>query len=218
MTTRIQERPTGLMPTGRRQRPGFAVPVQDAQHVFRAVLGAFARPTLAQPLEPGIMADVSPLSPEVAAVLLALCDEQTAIWLDPALRASDDVCAWLRFHTGARLVDAPGDALFVVVSSPSAVPQLDDLASGTDEEPHRSATIVIDATGAQGIGGFTATGPGVNGSVSWDGAGLPSGFLTQWQQNHAHFPRGIDLILVDDESVRALPRSIRLQDDENRSV
>lgn len=218
MTVRIQERPTGLMPTGRRQRPGFADPVQDAQHVFRAVLGAFARPTLPQPLEPGIMGDVPPLSTGAAAVLLALCDEQTPIWLDPALRASDGVCAWLRFHTGARLVDAPGDALFVVASSPSAIPQLHALASGTDEEPHRSATVVIDRAGASALGDFTATGPGVNGAVAWDGAGLPAGFLVQWQQNHAHFPRGVDLILVDDRSVRALPRSIRLQGAENRSA
>lgn len=218
MTTRIEERTTALMPAGERHLPGFADPVQDAQHVFRAVLGAFARPTLPQPLEPGITERVAPLSPGVGAVLLALCDEQTPIWLDPALSASDDVCAWVRFHTGARLVDAPGDALFVVASSPAAVPCLDALASGTDEEPHRSATVVIDATGASGTGDFVATGPGVNGSVSWGGAGLPAGFLVQWQENHAHFPRGVDLILVDDRSVRALPRSIRLQGAENRSA
>lgn len=218
MTMRVQERPTGPMPTARRQRPGFADPVQDAQRVFRAVLGAFARPTLPQPLEAGTTGRVAPLSPGAGALLLALCDEQTPIWLDPALSASDDVCAWLRFHTGVRLVDAPCDALFVVASSPSTVPQLGDLASGTDEEPHRSATVVIDATGARGTGDFVATGPGVNGSVSWDGAGLPSGFLAQWQQNHSHFPRGIDLILVADDSVRALPRSIRLQGAENRSA
>ncbi|GGD87544.1 phosphonate C-P lyase system protein PhnH [Microbacterium murale] len=218
MTTRIEARTTALMSAGERHLPGFADPVQDAQHVFRAVLGAFARPTLPQSLEPGMTDRVAPLSPGVGAVLLALCDEQTPIWLDPALSASDDVCAWLRFHTGVRLVDAPGDALFVVASSPSTVPRLGDLASGTDEEPHRSATVVIDATGARGTGDFVATGPGVNGSVSWDGAGLPSGFLVQWQENHARFPRGVDLILVADESVRALPRSIRLQGAENRSA
>lgn len=201
---------------GRRQLPGFADPVPDAQRVFRAVLDAFARPTLSQHLVPGIT--TAPLGIGVSAVLLALCDEQTPIWLDHALRASDDVCAWLRFHTGARLVDAPRDALFAVASSPSAAPHLDDLASGTDEEPHGSATLVIDATGARGVGDFTATGPGVNGSAAWDGAGLPSDFLMQWRENHSRFPRGVDLILVDEESVRALPRSIRLQGAENRSA
>lgn len=217
MTSPVDERFTGRLVNSERHLPGFDDSVQDAQRVFRTVLTALSRPTLPQPLFPGTNSP-APLGAGVGAVLLALCDEQTPIWLDRALRASDDACAWLRFHTGARLVDAPGDALFIVASSPSAAPRLADLPSGTDEEPHRSATLVIDANGAHGIGAFTATGPGVDGSVAWDGAGLPSGFLLQWQENHARFPRGVDVILAEDNSVRALPRSTRLQGLENRSV
>lgn len=85
---------------------GFADPVQDAQRVFRTVLTALSRPTLAQPFEPATQPP-APLDAATGAVLLALCDEQTPIWLDSALRASPEVGAWLRFHTGARLVDAP---------------------------------------------------------------------------------------------------------------
>lgn len=213
MTTRVE----GRMLSGERHLPGFGEPVQDAQRVFRTVLAALSRPTLPQPLVPGTRPP-APLGDAVGAVILALCDEQTPIWLDRTLRASADLCAWLRFHTGARLVDAPADALFVVASSPFAAPHLAELAQGTDEEPHRSATLVIDAIGAKSIGAFTATGPGVNGAVEWHGDGLPSGFLTQWQDNHARFPRGVDLIIADDESIRALPRSTRLQGRENRSV
>jgi alpha-D-ribose 1-methylphosphonate 5-triphosphate synthase subunit PhnH len=205
------------MPVAGRHLPGFADPVQDAQLIFRATLAALARPTLAQPFAPATQPP-APLSVGVGAVLLALCDEQTPIWLDSVLRASEDVCAWLRFHTGARLVDAESDALFVVASSPATAPRLAELAAGTDEEPHRSATLVIDATGAPGIGTLTATGPGVNRSVDWDGAGLPAGFLAQWQENHSRFPRGVDVILTDHESIRGLPRSTRLHGAENRSV
>ena len=201
------------------QLAGFSDPVHDAQQVFRSVLAALARPTLGQPLASQAQPEPpTPLSAATGAVLLALCDEQTPIWLDAALRASDEVCSWLRFHTGARLADAPGDALFVVVSSRSSAPRLDVLTAGTDEDPHRSATLIIDAVGARGIGVFTATGPGVNGSVDWDGAGLPEGFLAQWQENHARFPRGIDVILTDHDSIRGLPRSTRLHGAENRSV
>lgn len=209
MTSRVEERMTDRMLTRERHLPGFTDPVQDGQRVFRTVLAALSRPTLPQPLFPGTKSP-APLAAGLGAVILALCDEQTPIWLDGALRASDDVCAWLRFHTGARLVDAPGDALFAVASAPATAPQLADLASGTDEEPHHSATLVIDTTGANGIGAFTASGPGVNGSVAWDGAGLPCGFLAQWQLNHALFPRGVDVVLADEGSIRALPRNTRL--------
>ncbi|MGO1507910.1 MAG: phosphonate C-P lyase system protein PhnH [Microbacteriaceae bacterium] len=212
MTTYVDER----LPGGARHRAGFADPVQDAQSVFRAALAALARPTLPQTVTAAPQPP-APLSPEAAAVLLALCDEQTPIWLDAALRTADEVGAWLRFHTGARIVDAVGDALFVVASAPSTTPRLADLSAGTDEEPHRSATLLIDATGATGIGTFTVTGPGVDGSLDWDGSGLPAGFLAQWQQNHARFPRGVDVVLTDSGSIRALPRSTRLQGTENRS-
>lgn len=206
-----------------RHLPGFADPVQDAQRIFRTALVALSRPTLPQPLTPGTQPP-APLGAGVGAVLLALCDEQTPIWLDETLRASDDVCAWLRFHTGARLVDAAGEALFAVASSPAAAPSLTGLPLGTDEEPHRSATLVIDASRAPGIGMLTATGPGVDGSVVWDGAGLTPGFLAQWQENHARFPRGVDVLLCNDDSIRGLPRSTRLNRTEhvnspaNRSI
>lgn len=213
MTTYVE----GRMLSGERHLPGFGEPVQDAQRVFRTVLAALSRPTLPQPLVPGTRPP-APLGDAAGAVILALCDEQTPIWLDRTLRASDDLCAWLRFHTGARLVDAPVDALFAVASSPPTAPRLAELAHGTDEEPHRSATLVIDGTGAKSSGAFTATGPGVNGAVEWHGAGLPSDFLTQWQENHARFPRGVDVLIAGAESITALPRSTRLLGSENGSV
>ncbi|MBO3664653.1 phosphonate C-P lyase system protein PhnH [Microbacterium stercoris] len=206
--------------SGGGQLPGFAQPVHDAQRVFRGVLEALGRPTLPRPL-PRVVAPPAPLSQAVGGILLALCDDQTPVWLDKALRASTDVVSWLRFHTGARIVDDARDALFVVASSPSAAPRLSDLAQGTDEEPHRSATLVIDATGARGVGSFTATGPGINGSARWDGAGLPGGFLGQWMQNHERFPRGVDVVLAASDAhgdiVRGLPRSTRLEGAENKT-
>ncbi|MBF0815232.1 phosphonate C-P lyase system protein PhnH [Microbacterium paludicola] len=199
--------------------PGFVDPVHDAQRVFRAVLEAMARPTLAQPiLAASPLQTPAPLGAVAGAVVLALCDEQTPIWLDRALANAGEVCAWIRFHTGARLVERPGDALFAVASSPSAAPRLAELAQGTDEEPHLSATLVIDAVGAKPIGAFTATGPGVNGEASWDGAGLPGGFLAQWEANRAGFPRGVDVILAGANEVRALPRTTTLTGRENRSA
>jgi alpha-D-ribose 1-methylphosphonate 5-triphosphate synthase subunit PhnH len=195
--------------------PGFANPVRDAQLVFRAVLEALARPTAPQRVDAGVRPP-APLSAAVGAVVLALCDEQTPIWLDPALRAAPEVGAWIAFHTGARVVDSTRDALFAIASSPSAAPRLSELALGTDEEPHRSATVVIDVRGARRAGPIAVSGPGVQGVVAWDGDGLPAGFLEQWQQNRAIFPRGVDVILAAETSVRGLPRTTALIDADRR--
>ncbi|WP_375002097.1 phosphonate C-P lyase system protein PhnH [Aeromicrobium sp. CTD01-1L150] len=194
--------------------PGFAEPVHDAQRTFRAVLEAMARPTLPQVIAPvlgGALRTPAPLGATAGAVLLSLCDEQTPLWLDRPLRASADVCAWLRFHTGAPLVDEPREAVFAVAASPSGAPRLADLAQGTDEEPHRSATLVIDSSGARGTSSLVASGPGVQGDLVWDGVVLPDDFLEQWEANRALFPRGVDVILAVDTTVRALPRTTMLR-------
>ena len=195
-------------------RPGFAEPVHDAQRTFRAVLDAMARPTHPFTLEvvdEAYLDAPAPLSAGVAAVVLTLCDEHTPIWIDADLTANEEVGAWLRFHTGARLVADAGEALFVIASSPELAPPIDRLAQGSDEEPHQSATLVIDATEAQSYGQLTASGPGVNGEIEWDGAGLPEGFLVDWQAGRARFPRGVDVLLVAGREVRALPRTTALR-------
>lgn len=200
--------------------PGFADPVHDAQRTFRAILTAMSRPTLPQHL--AVVREESlrvpaPLGASVGAVLLALCDEHTPIWLDPALLVTDDVTSWLRFHTGAPLTAEVGEAAYVVVTTPEEVPALSELAQGTDEEPHLSATLVIDATHVLPTEDLVASGPGVDGEVRWDGAGLPSGFLTEWRAERAQFPRGVDVILPAGISVRALPRTTELAVVESRN-
>lgn len=192
--------------------PGFVDPVGDAQQVFRAALEALARPTMAQAVRTTVLPP-APLGAVAGALVLTLCDEQTPVWLDQALRHDDQVAAWIRFHTGARIVDDAADAAFCVASSAGAVPPIETLAQGTDEEPHRSATVIIDAAGVRSTGALIATGPGVDGEIEWDGAGLPasrpdgSGFLASWTENNARYPRGVDLLLAGDDEVRGLPRT-----------
>jgi len=197
------------------QAAGFTDAVHEAQQIFRAVLEALARPTMPQRVRSGILPP-APLGALTGAVLLTMCDEQTPVWLDPALRRADEVTAWLRFHTAAPLVDDAGAALFCVASCPTAMPELDELAQGTDEDPHRSATVIVDAAGARPSGRFIATGPGVDGQIEWDGAGLPGHraggrtFLQTWAANTRRFPRGVDVILAGDDDIRALPRTTTL--------
>ncbi|MDQ0644785.1 phosphonate C-P lyase system protein PhnH [Microbacterium murale] len=192
--------------TAQNHVPGFPHPVHDAQRVFRAVLDALARPTAPQ-LVDAVLAPPQPLGATVGAVILTLCDEQTPVWLDAALRDAPEVGAWIAFHTGARIVQTAAEALFVIASSPESAPALAELTRGTDEEPHASATLIIDTRGSTASGTLTATGPGIREAAEWDGAGLPVGFLPQWQENRALYPRGVDVILADETTVRGLPRT-----------
>lgn len=201
------------MSTSAPQRSGFTDPVRDAQRTFRAALAAMSRPTLPQSVPAVVDGDVrtpAPLSAVVGALLLAMCDDYTPVWLDAPLRESNEVCDWLRFHTAAQIVDDPAEGMFVVASGPATAPALHALAQGSDEAPHQSATLIIDTMLAEQAKPVTATGPGVNGRVDWDGVGLPEGFLAQWQENRARFPRGVDVFFADATTLRALPRTTAL--------
>jgi alpha-D-ribose 1-methylphosphonate 5-triphosphate synthase subunit PhnH len=53
-------------------------------------------------------------------------------------------------------------------------------------------------------------GPGINGVRSLAAEPLPDDFADRLRANRELFPRGIDLVLVADDHVAALPRSIRI--------
>jgi alpha-D-ribose 1-methylphosphonate 5-triphosphate synthase subunit PhnH len=196
--------------TTRIPQPGFADQVRGAQQTFRALLDALARPTRQVPV-PTEVGTPTPLTPAVAATVLALCDDATPLWLDQRLREDfPDVEAWLRFHTGAPITDEPAKADFAIVSSPAALPQLAAFAQGTEEAPHNSTTlIVIDGDEAPGAT-FRANGPGFQHPSLWTAPAFPTTFSAQWAANTARFPRGVDLIIAGHDAVVGLPRTTRL--------
>ena len=121
---------------------GFSNQALGSQAVFRAVLQALAHPGRSV----AVVHDAQ--TPAVgqrasAAVLLALLDSDCRLWLSPRLAASD-AGPWLRFHTGCTLVSEPGLAGFAWVAQGDALPALRSLAQGSDSDPDRSATCVVD--------------------------------------------------------------------------
>lgn len=201
--------------------PGFRDATRGAQAAFRALLDALAHPTRIHPLAGPAEAPAG-LGPGLGAVALTVLDEESALWLDPRRAADAEVVDWLTFHTGARIVADAADAVFVV-ADPASLPPLAELAAGTDEEPHRSATVLLDVRGvrdvrdAAGTTRLRAEGPGIDGHAIADAPWADDAFLDAWRENGARFPRGVDLLLVDSGSVAGLPRTTRLRAADPRS-
>ncbi|MDP3317252.1 MAG: phosphonate C-P lyase system protein PhnH [Devosia sp.] len=188
---------------------GFSDLVLGAQNVFRATMEALARPGQPQ----GIGTDAAPpapMTPELGAMALTLCDHDTPVWLDPVLRSSEAVTAWIAFHCGAPITDDIGEAAFALVTDAALLPRLDSMGQGTDEYPDRSTTVVL----AAGLNetAVVLKGPGINGELRTI-LPLPAGdFLAQWADNRARFPRGVDLLLVRNGTVIGLPRTTRISE------
>lgn len=191
---------------------GFSQEVFGSQHVFRAALQALSHP--------GRLVDVRH-DAEVprcghaasAALLLALLDADCQLWLSPALRDSD-AAAWLRFHTGCKLVETPSQAQFAWIAVADVLPPLQSFSSGSENYPDQSTTCVIDVP-ALGHGTDTSqdwclVGPGIQDEIRLRVDGLSHDFVAQWAANHAAFPRGVDLFLATAQQIVGLPRSTRI--------
>ena len=187
---------------------GFADPVMQSQTAFRAIMDALANPGTVQDLVLGLTPP-APLTPELAAVALTLCDHDTPLWLDKDL-ATDAVLAWLRFHTSAPITSDRSQAMFALSRDPALV--FADFAQGTDPYPDRSTTIVLAISALTGGQIITLAGPGIDGSTSIAPQGLPADFPVQWAENRAQFPRGVDLLLVADGQLLGLPRTTRIKE------
>ena len=188
---------------------GFADLVLGAQNVFRAVMDSLARPGTVQSIASDA-APPAPLTPELGAVALTLCDHDTLVWLDPVLAANEAVVKWLAFHCGAPLTNDIGEAAFALVTDAANLPRLNAFGQGTDEYPDRSTTVVLAVGAAQHA--VTLKGPGIKDQFTTE-LPLPGGdFLDQWAENRTRFPRGVDLLLVRDGTVIGLPRTTRISE------
>jgi alpha-D-ribose 1-methylphosphonate 5-triphosphate synthase subunit PhnH len=186
---------------------GFVDAARDSQVVFRAVLDALSRP--GEIREPSVeLAPPAPLEPAMAAVALTLLDFETVFWLpEEAANAAD----WIRFHTGARRAPRPDGAEFVLVPAGARIPPLDSLALGSDEEPHRSTTLLLSVRGFAGGRRHRLSGPGIR-EIGWlDVDGLDPAVVAERAALAPLFPRGLDIVLTAGRSLAALPRTTRLE-------
>jgi alpha-D-ribose 1-methylphosphonate 5-triphosphate synthase subunit PhnH len=186
-------------------KAGFQDPVLDAQSSFRAILNALSFPGRV------VNIPAPPEAPEgwppaLAAAALTLLDADTTVYLDASAR-SPFAEAFIRFHAGAPIVDASGDAHFAVLLDPENA-NFDAFRIGEDQYPDRSATLLC------GIADFTSgmpmrlTGPGVKTLQDIAPAGVSSAFWTAWARNQVLYPLGYDVVFAAGSAVVGLPRTV----------
>jgi alpha-D-ribose 1-methylphosphonate 5-triphosphate synthase subunit PhnH len=183
--------------------PGFADPVLDSTRTFRALMNAMANPGTQHALDAGVPSFTG-IDAASIAVLLALADGDTPVWLAPVLDAR--LAPYLRFHCGCPIVAAPGEAAFGLVAITDDAMQAFGFGTGTDEYPDRSATVLIQVPALTGGTPVVLEGPGINGERLF-APQLPAAFWGGWRRNAALYPRGIDVMLVAGGAVAGLPRS-----------
>lgn len=187
--------------------PGLANPVHDAQCIFKAAMNALARPGTLQTLHVTNLTAPDPLPKTMAALALALLDYDTPVYLDTPLAESRDVVDYLRFHTGAPVVDMQADAAFALISTPEKMPPLSGFNVGTDEYPDRSTTLIMAAETLTNEAGPLLSGPGIKTTTQLNAAPLAPGFWHQMSANQTLYPLGVDVLFASVDQIAGLPRS-----------
>jgi alpha-D-ribose 1-methylphosphonate 5-triphosphate synthase subunit PhnH len=188
---------------------GFADKVLSAQSTFRSVMDAMARPGSVQRI---VAAAGTPaaMMRGTAAIALTLFDHDTPVWLDPLMSETSDVAKWLKFHTSAPVVGDSSICSFAVIGDAAALPALDRFSFGSNEYPDRSTTLILQVESLTQGPSLELCGPGIDGAAVLQAAIQPPDLFERLAINAALFPRGIDVVLVADDAIVAIPRTTRL--------
>src|SRR5262245_21354816 len=189
--------------------PGFADKVLSAQSTFRSVMDAMARPGSVQRIVP-MAGTPEPMMRGTAAIALTLFDHDTPLWLDARMSESSDVLKSLKFHTGAPVIQDSSVASFALVADGGLLPPLERFALGSSEYPDRSTTVILQVDSITAGRSYELQGPGIDGVAALQAAIKPGDLFKRLSINETLFPRGIDLVLVADDAVVAIPRTTRL--------
>jgi alpha-D-ribose 1-methylphosphonate 5-triphosphate synthase subunit PhnH len=145
-----------------------------------------------------------------AAIALTLFDHDTPVWLDPLLSETADVTKWLKFHTGAPVTASSSICSFAMIGDPRALPTLDRFGFGSNEYPDRSTTLILQVESLTQGPPLELRGPGIDGTAVLQAAIQPADLFQRLEINRTLFPRGIDVVLVADDAIVAIPRTTRL--------
>src|ERR1700760_1368642 len=188
---------------------GFADKVLSAQSTFRSVMEAMARPGSVQSVTASV-GTPPPMMRGVAAIALTLLDHDTPIWLDQKMSETMEVATWLKFHSGAPIVADCSISHFALIADAAALPDLDRFSLGSNEYPDRSTTLILQVASLTEGPAYELRGPGIDGSAVLNATFEPKDLFDRLAINAALFPRGIDVVLVADDAMVAIPRTTRL--------
>ncbi|MDN5857751.1 MAG: phosphonate C-P lyase system protein PhnH, partial [Pseudonocardia sp.] len=177
-----------------------ALDPDTAQHTFRAVLDALARPGAVRrlPARVGVPAALLPA--------LALADLGTPVCVLDGDGGWGEVVATV---TSAPLAPLAG-ARIVTALRPADQADLAAAPRGSAAAPEEAALVALAVPGLGGGPPLRLAGPGVDGTVTVAPQGLAPGLRAA---RAAQFPAGVDLLLVaPDGALLGLPRSITIEE------
>lgn len=180
----------------------------EAQRLFRVYLDAMSRPG-------SVHRTNASHAPAAALPLLTLVDLMSPVAaLDTRVQsATHELLADVARVTGAPLAQ-PEQARFALALSEPTARSLEKVSTATANDPHTACVVIqgVEKLGPDAGATLILSGPGVDGQRYLGVLGLSSEYFAIRNRMCAHFPAGIDLLLVtEDGDVAAIPRSTTVE-------
>ena len=182
---------------------------QLQQQQYRELLNAMSRPGQQNTLLYGRSSEASQVDSRQTVggflpLLATLADSQVSVSDPESLISESD---WRMLQADKTDLET---ADFIIAKGQQCIvhdPKLGSLAN-----PEQSATLIINATAiGRGDLKLQLMGPGVNGKITLEIDGLDQAWLERRNSWCSAFPLGVDIILCDQESFIALPRTTQVE-------
>ncbi|MBN3254956.1 phosphonate C-P lyase system protein PhnH [Pectobacterium brasiliense] len=187
---------------------GFAHPVFGTQLCFRKIVKAMS--------EPGSLVTVpnvsglESMSSATAATLLTLTSHTTPLFIDPKI-GNPLLLRTLCLHTNVPIATRLDEADFVLLSGNRFSYDLMALSCGSEAEPEKSTTVIVEVEGMHDGPCLKLTGPGIK-THRIISPRLPGG-VRDYLCNRPHaFPTGLDFLFTSGKKLFAIPRSTHVEE------
>ena len=166
---------------------------------FRLVLEAMSRPGRCFSLH-----TLPTEGPVVLSILSTLLDAEVSLSDPDKLLRKDD---WIMLQAKSASVDVADYVLCNASQLPHKSPKM-----GTLPNPDQSATLILKVNKlGKGDHRLKLSGPGIKEIEYLSIKGLDLDWLSKRDDWNCAFPLGVDIILVDDQHVAALPRTTKVE-------
>ncbi|WP_289142860.1 phosphonate C-P lyase system protein PhnH [uncultured Brevibacillus sp.] len=187
--------------------------VHDIQIAYRKLLNSMARPGVISNLEEQAKKLEIEVGCNPSTMVLALMLLDTEVTFHVVSQRAAQITKLLNQLTYAKVVEVEQAQYIFVLNDAGSVElekALEMAKTGDLNNPHESATVIVEADVVSGDSGLLLKGPGIKtGSVvhvkrSGDWIGIR-------EQKNAEFPTGIDLVFVDpNHQLVCLPRTTQI--------
>jgi alpha-D-ribose 1-methylphosphonate 5-triphosphate synthase subunit PhnH len=196
--------------------------VNNTQQIYRKLLDCMARPGKVNSIEPYLVQDdhESLFSKPLLSLAYTLVDREVSFHVISDLKEkAEQYIYWQTFSQAAELREAHYVFIGKQLSDSEIQSVMNEVKAGTLEDPHLSATILIQVntlTDSPGDGmKLKLTGPGIQGTRYVYADGLPSAWITERKKINSEFPMGVDMILTTSSGeIMAIPRTTVIEREE----